>query len=237
MFNDINSWFNNGCNYAEGISLYARYGSDLFFKIVLKKGETPLNRQRLSKELAELRDTEEAPAPAEVAPSSPAPEFLEKPELSEFRPQNVPAAPAANGQAETPALLQVIKERKQTNAEIQSLHPHLSILPEGEKLRELAAHLVRQTKHNYQLWDRYNYLTEGGVDEEPAAAPAPPPVLVDIHLLNKRESIRKSLNKAENRIKGVEKPHPNTLLLIADRRKQLEEIDARIAAIKKEGGI
>jgi hypothetical protein len=229
MVEAINTWLNNGSNYAEGVSIYTRYGSDLFLKIVLKKGETAINRQKLDEALVKLRDTAVAAAPA---PDLPPP------------PVDQPAAPITksvetdslekNDPAKTPALLKLIQERKRTIGEIQSLHPQLSILPEGEKLLELAMHLVNVGKLNAQQWEKYNYLTEGGEEHAPLQPAPAPPVMVDLNLIKKREAIRKSLNKAENRIKGVDKPLANTLALIAQRRQDLQDIDARIAAIEKE---
>lgn len=222
MFKEINSWIQNGCSYQEGVGLYDRYGTDTFFKRLLLRGESDHIAQKLNERLvAMLDELPAAPALAEVDPSSPAPEVLELTGFSEFDNNKT-------DEAKTPVLLQVTKQRDQTYVEIRSLHPYLSTLPEGPELKDLAKRMVRLGKQNANLWERYNNITEGREDPNPAAAPPPPPVMVDMNLIIKREAIRKSLNKAENRIKGIAKPKANTLALIDQRRLELAEIDARI---------
>lgn len=232
MLDEINSWFNNGSAYTTGVSLYNQYGSDRLLKIVLSKGETAINRQKLSAALADLRDN------ADIPPPAPAPLPAKLPNTDSGKngsSGNSGYSENSGTKPELPALLQVTKLRDQSFAEIRALQPHLFILDEGVDLHAVAKRLVQLGKQNAVHWDHYNFLAGGGQDEEPAVKPAAPPVMIDVNLLNERENIRKSLNRAQNRIKGVDKPHPNTLKLIEERRLELQLIDAKIKAIK-EGG-
>ncbi|WP_432328911.1 hypothetical protein ACRQ5D_10850 [Mucilaginibacter sp. P25] len=150
--------------------------------------------------------------------------------VSPVTPQNN-AVQAATNTAELPALLNVTKQRDQTFAEIRSLQPHLDTTPEGEPLRILATRLVDLAKINTVLWQRYNYMTETGIDPL-APKPKATPVNIDLNLINERENIRKALNKAEQRLKKQAKPKQKTLDLIQLKRQLLADIDIKIAKAK-----
>jgi len=248
MFEAIQSWLQNGSNYQEGLSLYGRYGDNGFLLSMLQKSESPFNRQKLSDLLTGLMETA---APGNIAGESVDQTSQEKPVpdpddqaaasqnntvqalLSPVTPHKS-AMKAAAKPAELPELLNVTRLKEQTFAELRALQPHLETTPEGEPLRILATRLVKLAKKNAELWLRYNYITENGIDPE-APAPPPEPIPIDLHLINQRENVRKALNKAEHRIKGQDKPKQKTLDLIQAKRQLLADIDARIAAIKAGG--
>lgn len=223
MIDEINSWIQNGCNYSLGVGLYDKYGSNNFFKAVFKRGgETPGNRKRLNELLVELRDQFK---PVQVAPVIKT--------VNVESPVPVTKSPAINQKPKRPALLQVMHLRDQSYKEIRALRQFLETTPDSEELRQIAERLVRTGKKNAEYWERYNYLTEGGKDPEPDEPAPAPPVMIDLKLLEKREQLRKNLNKAENRIKGQDKPKPKTLELIEKHRQALKELDDHIAEIRK----
>jgi beta-glucosidase-like glycosyl hydrolase len=203
MVEQISNWIQNGCDYALGVALYAEYGSDLFLKAVFKRGESPINRQKINKALSDILEActpvplpeqpKPTPKPAESIPDTPA-----------------PAAAENNAQI----LLQVLKRRDQTGAELRMLQPQLQVLPEGAELHELARRLIRLSKENAIYWLRYNHITETGADSAPAGPPPRKPVMVDLNLLNDRENLRKSLARTKARAASQDKPHKNTLLLL-----------------------
>jgi hypothetical protein len=224
MVESINAWIQNGCNYALGVSLYEQYGDSNFFKGIFKRAQTEANLQKLIELLTALVEAEPTAAPNSILPVAP----------MAMAPANKHAVEIPQTTNNVPLLLRVLVDRKKTYADIQSLHPQLSIVPEGEDLRALADHIIRTGKRNTELWIQYNYLTEHP-DEAGDDMPAPPPpVMIDLNLIDKRESIRKSLNKAENRIKGEANPKQKTLDLIAQRKAELKDLDDHIAKLKQE---
>jgi hypothetical protein len=248
MFEAIQSWLKNGSNYQEGLSLYSRYGDNNFLVSILQRSETPFNRQKLNTLLTELA---EGAAPGNVAdpaddhPSQKiaVPDLIDPPTVSQNSAVQACISPvtpqknvvqAATNRAELPELLNVTRQRDQTFGELRSLQPHLDTTPEGEPLRILATRLVKLAKKNAELWARYNYMTENGVDPE-APKPKPEPINIDLYLIRERENVRKSLNKAEQRIKGKDKPKQKTLDLIQEKRQLLADIDLKIATIKVGG--
>lgn len=227
MLDAINTWLNSGCNYQEGVGLYDQYGDNNFLKLIFKNGETPVNRQKLNEQLAALRDAAPRPQPVASPSDTPAPIIKTVPQ---------PVTQPVEKPAELPALLQVTHQRDQNYAEIRALHPYLKIKQEGDELRQIALRIVRLGKKNAELWERYNYMTETGIDPDAPAPPAPP-VMVDINLINKKEAVRKSLSRAEKRIEGQAKPNAKTLELINAQRLKLAELNELIARAKKGGNL
>lgn len=224
----INKWIENGSHYAEGVRIYNEIGTDSFLKRLFQKPESSFYKKKLTEALTALL----TPDQPKVQPAPVPPEQAKAPGNNhEKAPTSEPAAPSAS---EPPELLKVISDINSTFAEIRGLHPYLSILEEGEGLRLLAKNIVQNGKRNAELWQRRNYINEHGRDYQ---APEPvKPVMIDLNLVNTREQIRKSLNKAENRAKKQKPVNAKTLALIEERKKELQAIDAKIALIKQEGG-
>jgi len=55
----INSWFDNGCPYQEGVALYAAHGTDAGLKVLLPMGETRYNARKLYTALKELQQRQQ----------------------------------------------------------------------------------------------------------------------------------------------------------------------------------
>lgn len=221
MRDEIDSWLKGGCNYLLGVALYARYGKDEFLKRIFIQSDKSFNRQKLNEVLIKLRG-ESAKAGKSESPKEAA--FLS---LKVGKPEN--RKEAASHPVEFPELLQVKNLRNQTMAELRSLHPYLSTLPEGEELRQLAENIVKLRKKNVEHWQRYNHLTEYGPDEIPYK---PEPVLVPIELINTCENLRKSISKAELRLKEQTPPSQKTIDLIKEKKAQFELVKSQIAAYK-----
>lgn len=223
MSKEISSWLENGSNYQEGVSLYDRIGSDNFYKRLFQRGENAFNKKKLAEALGTILMS----VPEELV-LDPEPTLVE-PALPESK--DPPPATPPRGTSE---LLKIIGQINNNYAEMRGLHPYLSVYPEGEDLRLLAVQIVQRGKRNAQLWERRNYLSENGPEQEEIEPPKIP-VMIDYNLLQERERIRKSLNKAENRLKKQKTPKDFTLVLVAERKQQLQEIDARISDIKAKG--
>lgn len=226
MIAEINKWIENGSRYQEGVLLYDKFGSDNFLKLLFSRGEKDLTKQKLNEALLQLLSSgpdqeDQQPSPKEKVP---APIQLE-PKSTAYDPPQAVANP--------PELLKVISRIEKNYSELRGLHPYLSILPEGEQLRELAFQIVKLGKENAELWDRRNFLAEGGVDPE---QPEPEvPMMIDLNLLNRRESIRKSLSKARARLKKQKNPKPHTRKLVEQREQDLRLIDQEINEAKQKG--
>lgn len=223
MSKDIATWLENGSNYSEGVSLYEKFGSDDFLIRILKKGENAFNKQKLAEALGEIlinaKPEPSVPEPVPVEPVAPA---HSEPRLS----------PPPSG--ELPELLKVTKQIEANFAELRGLHPYLSITEEGEPLRQVALRIQRLGVRNSELMMmKYNIIENGYEPPEPEEIK--PPVMIDYNLIREKESIRKSLNKAENRLKKQSNPKDYTLALIAQRKKDLADINARIAEAKLKG--
>lgn len=226
MIAEINKWIENGSRYQEGILLYEKFGSDNFLKLLFSRGEKELTKKMLNEALLKLLssgpDQDDQQLPQENQAPTPA---QEEPKPTAYQ----STQPSAN----PPELLKVISQINSTYAEIRGLHPFLSTLPEGEELRALAENISRMGKKNAELWQRRNFINEHGhdfIDTEPLK-----PVMVDLNLITAREQIRKSLNKAENRIKKQNPKNANTIALINERKKELAEMDLKIAEAKERG--
>ena len=224
----INKWIADGSPYAQGVLIYKQFGTDSFLKRLFNRAETSFYKDKLVQALTDLLSVEPNPvetaAPSQVVQTSP------------VRPAKVDQAspPPTPPPAATPELLKVISQIDSTYAEIRGLHPYLSILPEGPELHRLAKNIAQLGRRNAELWQRRHYLNEHGSDyQEPEPIK---PVMIDLNLLNERERVRKSLNKAENRAKKQGNVNTNTQALIAERKKELEDIDVKIALIKAGGG-
>lgn len=245
MLDQINSWLENGSHYAEGLALLEKFAPQKFIVRILKTGENSFNRQKLIDELLALRDAEPAiPEPntsAVVSTTASSLNDLEwKPNSTigsriRAKIQAATAIQTAYTPKPVPALIQVKREIEQNYAEMRGTHHLLSTEREGDGLKEIAKRLVQLGKKNALLWERYNYLTEGGEDPEPDRPAPPAPVMIDYNLIKKRESIKKALNRAQLRIKGQDKPNAKTLELIEQKKLELAEIDERIKQIR-EGG-
>lgn len=148
----------------------------------------------------------------------------ELPEVPEFRPVR-----------EIPELFTLRKQIDKNYAELRGLHALMFGTPEGEELRELAEKVTRLGRNNEELWQRLHYTRDNGVDPM-AAEPPPPPVMVDLHLIEKKESIRKSLVKAKATARGQNPPKAKTLALIDQRTRELAEINLLIEDIRKGAG-
>jgi hypothetical protein len=216
MRNEIDSWLKGGCNYLLGVALYARYGKDEFLKRIFSQSDKSFNRQKLNQVLVALRDSEALslnPSPAE----------------RDFEVNISKKVTEKKPPVEFPELLQVKNLRNQTMAELRSLHPYLSTLPEGEELRQLAVNIVKLRKKNVEHWQRYNHLLENGPDK---VAYKPEPVMVPIELINTCENLRKSIGKAEQRLKEQTPPSQKTIDLIKEKKAQFELVKSQIAAYK-----
>ncbi|MGN8055648.1 hypothetical protein ACTJKN_05195 [Pedobacter sp. 22163] len=224
MSKDIATWLENGSNYSEGVSLYEKYGSDDFLIRILKKGENAFNKQKLAEALGGvlIDGKPEPPAPEPLPVEPPAASAPAEPRIS-------PPPPG-----ELPELLKVTNQIAANFAELRGLHPYLSITPEGEQLRQVALRIQRLGVRNSELMMMKNNIIENGY-ETPEPEEIKAPVMIDYNLIREKESIRKSLNKAENRLKKQSNPKDYTLALIAQRKKDLADINARIAEAKLKG--
>ena len=230
MLTEINKWKENGSDYQEGVRLFDQFGTDTFLKRLLKRSENASYKQMLTKALLEL--IADDPDPLEIIPQE-----MEMPGESDRDNSGPVPTPGETffPAGQSPELLKVISRINATYAEIRGLHPYLSLLPEGEELADLALNIKKLGRRNAELWQRREYINEHGSDII-AISPAPP-VMIDYNLLNEREQVRKSLNKAENRLKKQDSVKPNTIALITERKQQLQALDQKIAAIKLNGGV
>lgn len=221
MLTEINKWIESGSDYQQGVRLFDQYGSDNFLKRLFQRRESTFYKQKLTEALSALISAEQ-----DLLDDSPEPVVMPG-EISIPAETLLPAG-------ETPELLKVISQINANYTEIRGLHPYLSLLPEGDELRDLAENIKRLGRRNAELWQRRNYINEHGsdiIEISPAI-----PVMIDLNLLNEREQVRKSLNKAENRLKKQNPVKPNTIALITERKKELQALDEKIAQIKMKGG-
>ncbi|MHB8209104.1 hypothetical protein [Mucilaginibacter sp.] len=240
MDNAIDTWLKSGCNYAQGIALYELHGTDNFLKRMFAKGENHFNRQKLNSALTEIKnlipqESGEFKSPPSfikggIVPGGPTP-YIDK-KFTVLVGGRSTGKTFANEQqkkenAELPAVLQVIKQRDAIYGEIRSLHPYLTALPEGEKLRELAERICKLGKKSVEAWALYDHLIANG---EP---PVPEPVLVDVKLINELENLRKNLGKAENRYKLQNPKNPKTAQLITEQKAKMELLRKEIDQQKK----
>lgn len=258
MVKEIYAWIESGSPYQEGVDIYERYGNNTFLKTLFKRQENGFNRQKLAEEIDLLLLARPEPKQGKHqriefinGSSVKLPEVTIRPGLASgknfdqvtmdsdpidaIRYMAVKQRPNPDAPDTGPELLRVISRIEKNYSELRGLHPYLSILPEGEQLKELAFQIVKLGKENAELWNRRNFLAEGGVDlEEPEPEPEVP-VMIDLNLLNRRESIRKSLSKARARLKKQKNPKPHTRKLVEQREQDLRLIDQEINEAKQKG--
>lgn len=220
MANDISQWLQNGADYHTGISLFERYCDNSFLLRQFKRGENSFNRSKLIELLSAVEFPEFQPD-SEKSDNTENTTSTELPEVPEFRP--VP---------EIPELFSIRKQIDRNYAELRGLHALMFGMPEGEELRELAEKVTRLGRANEELWQRLHYIRDNGVDPM-APEPPPPPVMVDLHLIERKEAIRKSLVKAKATARGQNPPKAKTLALIDQRTRELADINLLIENIRK----
>lgn len=225
MRNEIKSWIERGANYQEGVSLYDQYGDSSYLKSLFPRNDGSYNRKKLLQELSEIAGEQE-----DIEPALPIEQPIADPVTLEVH--NLVSEDPQDATIQPPALLILKKQINDTWAELRGLHPYLTIYPPGQQLHQLQLQIVKLARKNAELYTKLDHYHEHG--ELPHLnQPVPKPALmIDINLLDSYESVRKSLNKAEQRIKKQVNPKPHTLALIKARRLELDELKRQILEAK-----
>lgn len=158
---EIQEWFNKGCGYDVGVSLYQKHGKNALLLRRFMVGENAYNREKLKHELLKLVQTPSAevkPKP-EIPSDEPTPAELpkvESPDLKKFKSKPISDYP--------PALHSVYQLRVFSFYEAASLKVRLNELPEDkeDEALKLQLEIWDAIKENEKCWSILDYFDETG---------------------------------------------------------------------------
>lgn len=209
---EIKSWLSSDRDYFTGFNILQKYSKSPFL-LILKKGEDPFNRKKLSLLLTSLLETFESECskvPANSINTS-----------NETTTEEVKANPEISKK-----ILNLTAERKALYVEVNHLKSKTIHTPEGEGLKELAFEILKRWQRIDEIWaiiDSYNETGELPVDgnskiTERSNDP--------IQLKQQQVNLRSNISKTRRKIKSSNDPVKSKELKL-----RLEKYEAELKVV------
>lgn len=211
---ELNAWLQSEQDFNKGVELYNQFGTNSFFKELLKAGPTLYNVSKLRAELQQL-----APAP----PASPAPEQKEVPAPTAPEPSPAPAPVISRDitlrEAKDHAhYLRLCDQRDTVVKQLDRNMALLSFSTARDVLHQTAKQILRLYQQKTELWAKIDYFQ---VNNSFKVDPEPEPVPIEIQ----RQLIYQSISKARARLKDPNyTARARTEKLIQQKLKELEAL-------------